>query len=290
MCISEIASLRQSKPIHAFIVHLNELITFGKNLHVGLASNIRKVLLDRFGYYLHQAKTMPVGTDYATDLVEKIGLQPNTIFDIGANIGQTVDFYQNIYPNAKILGFEPIPKTYAKLEAHCSEKSNVNCYNFAFGEKAETMKIKVVKDETSVLNSLNDDFQSNLSSDSESYEEVEIKVDTLDDFVKREGIQQIDLLKIDTEGYEVPVLKGASNLLGSGKVSAIICEAGFMRSNTRNTYFGDINDILEAHGYALFGMYEMGHIGFKVGKHYGNLLYISKNYRENTYKNWQIGY
>lgn len=257
---------------------------------MGLASEIRKTLLNKFGYYLHQAKTMPVGTDYAVDLVDKIGLNPSTIFDIGANIGQTVDFYRDIYPKARILSFEPIPKTFEKLKNHCQGKSNVECHNLAFGENRETMSIQVVKDETSVLNSLNDSFQNNLKSDTESYETVDIKVETLDDFVFEKNIGQIDLLKIDTEGYEIPVLKGATKLLESGKVSAIICEAGFMRSNTRNTYFGDINDILESHGYALFGIYEMGHIGFKKGKHYGNLLYLSKSYRENEYKNWQLGY
>ena len=272
------------------LVHLIDLITFGKNLPVGLATKIRKVLLDKFGYYLHEAKTMSVGTDYAVDLVQKVGLNPTIIFDIGANIGQTVDFYHDIYPNASIYSFEPIPKTYAELKKNCSGKQNAKTFNIAFGEKKESMSIQVVKDETSVVNSLSNKFQDNLKSDSESYETVNIEVERLDDFVKENGIEKIDLLKIDTEGYEVQVLKGATELLESGKVSAIICEAGFMRSNPRNTYFGDINDILEKHGYALFGIYEMGHIGFKKGKHYGNLLYLSKDYRENKYKNWQIGY
>lgn len=272
------------------LVHLTELITFGKNLPVGLASKFRKLLLDKFGYYLHEAKTMSVGTDYAVDLVEKVGLKPNTIFDIGANIGQTVEFYRDIYPNASIYSFEPIPKTFGELEQKCAGMKNVNTFNIAFGEKKESMQIQVVKDETSVVNSLSDKFQDNLKSDSESYETVNIQVERLDDFVKQNEIEKIDLLKIDTEGYEVQVLNGAADLLASGKVSAIICEAGFMRSNPRNTYFGDINDILEKHGYALFGIYEMGHIGFKKGKHYGNLLYLSKDYRENEYKNWQIGY
>jgi len=247
-------------------------------------------LLNVFGYYLHEAKTMSVGTNYAVDLVQKIGLQPKTIFDVGANIGQTVDFYRNIYPKASIYSFEPIPKTFSKLQKYCSQKNGVHCFNIAFGETTESMDIEVVKDETSVTNSLSNEFQANLKKDSESYETVRIKVEMLDDFVKKNDIPQIDLLKIDTEGYEIAVLNGVEKLLASGKVSAIICEAGFMRSNSRNTYFGDINDLLEQHGYSLFGIYEMGHIGFIKARHYGNLLYISKDYRENKYKNWQIGY
>jgi FkbM family methyltransferase len=233
---------------------------------------------------------MSVGTDYAVDLVQKIGLKPKVIFDVGANVGQTVDFYQSIYPDAKIYSFEPIPRTFEALKKHCTNRANVKCFNIAFGSEKADMSIQVVQDETSVINSLSDQFQSNLKNDSESYQTVNIKVEKLNDFVKEHGVNKIDLLKIDTEGYEVEVLKGATELLKSGKVAAIICEAGFMRSNPRNTYFGDINDILEQYGYALFGIYEMGHIGFIKGKHYGNLLYISKKYRENEYKNWQIGY
>ena len=233
---------------------------------------------------------MPVGTDYAVDLVEKINLKPKVIFDIGANIGQTVDFYRDIYPNSKIYTFEPVPSTFNELQKHCSGKADVFPFNIAFGESAESRKIKVIKNSNSVTNSINDAFQSNLESSDQGFDEVEIRIETLDDFVSREGINQIDLLKIDTEGFEVPVLNGAKKLLSSGKVSAIICEAGFIKSNTRNTYFGDINEILDGYDYALFGIYEMGHLGFKKGVHYGNLLYLSKDFRENQYKNWQYGY
>jgi FkbM family methyltransferase len=255
-----------------------------------ITSKIRKILLDCFGLYLHEAKTMSVGTDYAVDLVHKIGLQPKTIFDVGANIGQTVDFYRNLYPRASIYSFEPIPKTFTKLQKNCSDKKDVHLFNIAFGDKKKLMKIQVMENQASVLNSLSNEFQAKLKRDMESYETVNITVETLDDFVEKNSISQINLLKIDTEGHEISVLKGAGKLLASGRVSAIICEGGFMRSNKRNTYFGDVNEILEDHGYALFGIYEMGHLGFKKGKHYGNLLYLSKNYRENTYKNWQIGY
>ena len=250
---------------------------------------IRKLVADKFGYFVHEMKTMPVGTDYAADLKLKIKLDPKVIFDVGGNVGQTVSFYKNIYPSSSVYSFEPIPKTFEQLQKHCESIPDVASFNIAFGERKDSMKIKVVKDPTSVLNSLSNDFQDSLEQNPYSYDTVTIHVETLDEFVADHKIGNIDLLKIDTEGYEVSVLKGAEKLLASGKVSAIICEAGFMRQNTRNTYFGDINDILEKHGYALFGIYEMGHLGFKNGIHYGNLLYISKDFRESKYQNWQLG-
>lgn len=231
---------------------------------------------------------MPVGTDFGQDLKHKIGLNPDVIFDIGANVGQTVDFYQDLYPKANIYSFEPVPSTFKHLKDHCADMSNVSCFDIAFGEKEERQTIKVMADANSVLNSLNTDVQADLCSSDEDYDSVEIKVKRLDDFAKQEGVKHIDLLKVDTEGFEMPVLRGASELLDSQAISTVICEAGFMRTNTRNTYFGDINDFLEAKGYALFEVCEMGHLGFKVGRHYGNLLYVSKKYRESQYRNWQV--
>jgi FkbM family methyltransferase len=231
---------------------------------------------------------MPVGAEYGQDLRLKIGLDPKVIFDIGANVGQTVDFYQDLYPKAHVYSFEPIPSTFKRLKNHCIEMSNVSCFDLAFGEKEESQRIKILADANSVLNSLNTDVQADLTSSDEGYQSAEVKVKKLDDFAKENKITHIDLLKIDTEGFEMPVLHGASKLLDSQSVSAIVCEAGFMRANTRNTYFGDINDFLEAKGYALFGIYEMGHLGFKVGRHYGNILYVSKKYRDTEYSNWQV--
>ncbi len=255
---------------------------------MSLKTNIRKFILNKLGYYVHEVKTMPVGTDFGQDLKHKIGLKPKVIFDVGANVGQTVDFYQNLFPSAHIYSFEPIPKTFGHLQKHCAKMPNVSCFNIAFGEKNEQQTIQVLADANSVLNSLNSEVQADLRSSDQSYESAKITVERLDDFVKKERVSHIDLLKIDTEGFELPVLRGAEELLEKQAVSTIICEAGFMRTNTRNTYFGDINDFLESKGYALFEICEMGHMGFKVGRHYGNLLYVSKNYRETQYRNWQV--
>jgi hypothetical protein len=49
-------------------------------------------------------------------------------------------------------------------------------------------------------------------------------VRTLDAEAARLGLERIDLLKIDVEGYEAEVLAGASELLGAGRIGAVLCE------------------------------------------------------------------
>lgn len=257
---------------------------------MGLASKVRMWVQQSLGYYVHEVKTMPVGTDLASDLLYKVGVKPKVIFDVGANIGQTAQFYRAIYPDCTIHSFEPVPSTFNELRSNLKNHGNVKCHCFAFGSATESFKIKTVTGASSVVNSLSSDFQQTVGVSGQQTVVQKIDVMRLDDFVSRENIAHIDILKIDTEGFEMQVLSGATQTLQDQGATIILCEAGFMKQNTRNTYFIDLHEKLESHGYALFGMYEMGHIGFKKGKHYGNLLYVSQKFRETEYRNWQLGY
>ncbi len=251
---------------------------------------MKEFVADKLGYFIHDIKALPVGTDLRYDLLHKIRLNPKVIFDVGANIGQTVEFYRDMYPSASIYSFEPIPSTFADLSTNVSGLQGVTCFNIAFGEREEDLEIKILANENSVMNSINPKFQQDLTQSEVKYDIAHIKVKRLDKFVTDKNITHIDLLKVDTENFEIPVLKGGLETIESGKVSAIICEAGFTKSNTRNSYFVEVNEILESKGFALFGIYEMGHLGFKERRHYGNLLYISSEYRDTRYRNWQFGY
>ena len=64
------------------------------------------------------------------------------------------------------------------------------------------------------------------------------------------------MLKIDVEGYELVVLKGAENLLKEKKVLTIIVEVGFIHADIQHTYFTDVNEYLNAIGYFLYGFYD----------------------------------
>jgi FkbM family methyltransferase len=257
---------------------------------MGLASKVRTWVQQSLGYYVHEVKTMPVGTDLATDLLYKIGIKPKVIFDVGANIGQTAHFYRAIYPDSSIYCFEPVPSTFDELRSNLKTDSKVKCNCFALGSANESFEIKTVTGASSVVNSLSYDFQETVGRSGQETLIQSIEVIRLDDYVSRENIDHIDILKIDTEGFEMQVLAGATETLQNQRATVILCEAGFMKQNTRNTYFVDLHEKLESYGYALFGMYEMGHIGFKKGKHYGNLLYVSRKFRETEYRNWQLGY
>ena len=79
---------------------------------------------------------------------------------------------------------------------------------------------------------------------------------TIDDFTCEEEISHIDLLKIDTEGFDLEVLRGAQQMLDAGKISFVQVEVGFHPDNTCHVSFDKIRDFLFLREYCLFGLYE----------------------------------
>lgn len=72
---------------------------------------------------------------------------------------------------------------------------------------------------------------------------------TLDDYARDHGIERVDALKIDVEGYEQPVLEGARELLGGRRIGAIVCELNEEELRKRGSSSQTLVDLLAAHGY-----------------------------------------
>lgn len=101
--------------------------------------------------YRKFASSIFSGLDLSAD-IQKILRTSNikSIFDVGANIGQTnLDFRQR-FPDASIYSFEPVSKTFKVLKKNVGETLNPYCYQFALGSE-----------ETKLLISLNPNSQTN---------------------------------------------------------------------------------------------------------------------------------
>ena len=83
----------------------------------------------------------------------------------------------------------------------------------------------------------------NIKNKDEFYQRIPVKILTLDYFIEQNNIQQIDLLKIDTEGYEFNVLKGLSK--HSKKIKLIYFEHHYDDMIIKNYKFQDINELLK---------------------------------------------
>lgn len=218
-------------------------------------------------------KTLPVGTNMYVDIHKRINYGPlHTIFDVGANIGQTWKEFRYNEPASKIFCFEPVAETFQELKNATKNDKNCIIENCAFGSETGEKMIHLFEP-NSPLNSLRDDI---MNSAKNARKEV-VNIDTLDNYCATHSIQKIDLLKIDTEGYELNVLEGSKSMLDSNNISFIYCEVGFLKRSIRHTNFSDLTEWLADHNYYFFGLYQLVSNGWKDGDYFGNALYVHKN-------------
>lgn len=206
------------------------------------------------------------GSDEVTGegwLIEKISQKKlDTILDVGAN---TVVFGSNSLHAKEIIAFEPHPKIFEKYLKNAPKKNRfgtkITAHNLAVGSEnkkvklwdfAEDSELKYTQP-TSTLASLNKTVIENLHG--QKAQSFMVDCVTLDMFVKEQKIKNISLLKIDVEGFELEVLRGALELLENKKIELIQFEFNQMNVFQR-VFFKDFVDILN--GYSLYRVSKNG--------------------------------
>ncbi|MDD2878315.1 MAG: FkbM family methyltransferase [Acidiphilium sp.] len=124
-----------------------------------------------------------------------------TYLDVGANIGATALAIAALFPEATIFAFEPVPTNLAHLRQNIASNRIENCHVIAsaIGDARSTVTITDNGPWSAIL---------------EKSSGVKVPVITLDDFCRQSlGTRKVDLLKIDVEGYEPKVLRGAARTL-----------------------------------------------------------------------------
>ena len=152
-------------------------------------------------------------------LVEKLFDKQSIVFDIGSNIGTYLYAFEKITPPANIYGFEPNQKLFLKLKKMFRK---VNLSNIAFSDVSESadLKIPIINNKIyEARGTLNLNFR---EIDEDDFILVTIKKERLDNYVVQHKIQKIDFIKIDVEGHEFNILKGAVETLRKFKPTLLI--------------------------------------------------------------------
>ncbi len=124
--------------------------------------------------------------------------------DVGANIGCTTLLLSSI--SQKVFSFEPAQSTFGLLLHNTRDCENVSLHNIALGDTPSHARIRFAPDNRS-----GGFISDTASSKGHAIEDVIVK--TLDQFVTENDLSDIDFIKIDTEGYEGHVLRGAADTL-----------------------------------------------------------------------------
>jgi len=198
---------------------------------------------------------------------------PEIIFDVGANVGQSTRQFVSWFPQSQIYCFEPISSTFVELNRNVKSFNNVHCFKLALGNSKG--RKNMYGGTCSLLYSINP-RANGISRTNSNVESVEI--DTLDGFCHRQKIIKISFLKIDTEGHDFEVLRGAKEILSRQMVDIVQVEAGMNPKNQKFVSFEDFKIHLEKRGYFLFGIYEqmLEHFTGKVHLRRTNPVFISE--------------
>jgi FkbM family methyltransferase len=135
------------------------------------------------------------------------------VLDIGSNVGLTAIGFDQLVPEGKVFAFEPSPQNYRLLQKNLKENSclRVEAVNKAVGSSTGEVSFFDVPGYGAGSFALNDVSQ--LAARHHAEDRIEIPCVRIDDFVEDLGLDRIDLIKIDVEGFELDVLEGARKTL-----------------------------------------------------------------------------
>lgn len=215
-----------------------------------------KAILARQGVVLMRPM-LRFGLDPFTDiqrLAETWNYSIDLIFDVGANDGSTAVDALKRFPAAQVVSFEPHPSTFAALTAKIGAQPRHRSVNVALG--AQVGEAEMFEYDESKVNSLTPNAQFAMRYGKVGHS-IHVPTTTVDMFCAENGIESIDVLKIDTEGFDLVVLEGARAMMDRGAIRFIYVE--FNDLQPKEGVFGGalmpFDELLRPYGYRFVASY-----------------------------------
>ena len=183
-----------------------------------------------------------------TDFISRTAGKNWVCFDIGANIGYYSLLFASLSREIQVHSFEPQPLCYHLLSSSIllNDFSNIRLNNCALGNHKGVSEFSI--SERCESSSFVHTEMSPLK------EKIQVEVRRLDDYVEENGIEKIDLMKIDVEGSEKLVLEASVNTLSNAKLrpEVILIELYSPNFAHYNTSIDEITKLLCSYGYSAF--------------------------------------
>jgi len=184
-----------------------------------------------------------------TSILKKFLREGDTFIDVGANIGYISTFAMGLVgKTGEVHAFEPVPQYFERLENVCKDNPDYCFYmnRAALGKEKGVSTIAV----TNLWNiGWNTIVPGYMSKDTVK-EEIEITVSTLDNYLYSKSVKKLRLVKIDTEGYEFPVIKGFQQYLRDAEeLPILVVEVAPTAYKRLNTSIAELEDFMVNLGY-----------------------------------------
>jgi FkbM family methyltransferase len=170
------------------------------------------------------------------------------IFDVGANAGQSINRFKSIFKNSIIHSFEPDPKAFNAMNNKYGHIKDVFLNREALSNYTKTKKFKIYEHST--------DNSFYRKTDEIPKSEIDVKTNTLDNYIALNLIDKIDIIKIDTQSYNKEILEGAKVSLQKKIFKIIEIEISLGNYYEYKNTFGEIEKYLE--NYQLAGINKSG--------------------------------
>ena len=211
-------------------------------------------LLWRFGYdvrYMPLLRFSSLGIDQFEDAKRHTRAERPVIFDVGANVGQSITRARTHWPDSVIHAFEPSEATFATLKKNTLGMPNLHLNQCALGGARGESTFLVYSD--SLHSSLLAPGEAPVLSAVVGRQSVTVR--TVDEYCAEHDIRCIDLLKIDTQGYDLEVLRGAQLTLRSTAV--VFIELTLSDAYAGQAPYYEVLRFLHEMGFALGGIYDV---------------------------------
>ena len=242
---------------------------------LGIKQKIRKTAVNFFKHFNITAYVYYTFKYNDPFLIKKelFGNKAITIFDVGAHDGRTIKLYRKHFPNSTMFSFEPTPETFENLKNNASNYQNAEVFNVALSNFVGQTEFFVNK--SSLTNSILKPFDEKYIAPNifHTVEKIVVNTNTIDAFCKEKKLEKINILKIDVQGAELDVLKGAAAMLTNKNIDLIYLEVEFVELYLNQPLFHDISSFLKTFDYNLYYIYNIS-VGKDGQMIYGDAIFL----------------
>jgi hypothetical protein len=206
-----------------------------------------------------------------------IKINPVIIIDVGANKGQSIKRFNLLFDNLIIHSFEPVTECFDQMVKDFPDKNFIK-NNYALSDNNTKKNFFINKNsETSSFYRINKNYDHTHENKIKNI--TKVKTVTLDTYINFNRINKINILKIDTQGHEINVLKGAKKSLKKNMINYIEVEIMLYDYYINKIKLYEIDHIMNKNNFELVDI--QGHSYSKKNQiNWFDMLYINKKFSQ----------